>query len=270
MNIVVKILIIVGLTHALRWVSYVAGPRWGGLIAGLPLTSAVVLFFLASENGEAFATRAANSGAIGIAAGAALAIVFAWAVRGGQPLPLALVLAGGAFLTVAATAPLVLTLPQPMPLCIVISACCLLAAVAQGLQGPVPHVVGRTHSTAWRGIALRTAIPAVCVVAVTALSQYLGAGFAGLVGTFPCILTSMLVVTSLEDGPVAAGRLAKAFPVGQLATLSFVALFGLLCPAVGVTAALGVGYLAAIATLLIVESVDRIQREMRPNRLRTA
>jgi hypothetical protein len=270
MNIViVKILVIVGLTHALRWVSHIAGPRWGGLIAGLPLTSAVVLLFLAAENGEAFAASAAKSGAVGIAAGAALAMVFAWAVRGGQSLTLALALAGGAFLTVAAMAPLVLTLPQPIPLCIVISTCCLLAAVAQGLQGPDPHV-RRTHSTAWRGIALRTAIPAACVLAVTALSERLGAGFAGLVGTFPCMLTSMLVVTSLEDGPVAAGKLATAFPVGQLATLSFVALFGLLCPAVGVTAALVVGYLAAIATLLIVELVDRVQREMRPNQLRTA
>lgn len=267
MNIViVKILVIVGLTHALRWVSHVAGPRWGGLIAGLPLTSAVVLFFLASENGEAFATRAANSGAVGIAAGAALAMIFAWAVRGGQPLALALVLAGGAFLTVAATAPLVLTLPQPMPLCIVMSACCLFAAFAQGLR-PVSHV-SRTRRAAWSGIVLRTAVPAACVLVVTALSQKLGAGFAGLLGTFPCMLTSMLVVTSLEDGPAAAGKLAKAFPVGQLATLSFVALFGLLCPAVGVTAALAFGYLAAIATLLFVELVDRIQREMRPSRLR--
>jgi hypothetical protein len=270
MNIViVKILVIVSLTHALRWVSHIAGPRWGGLIAGLPMTSAVVLFFLAAENGEAYAARAANSGAVGIAAGAALAMIFAWAVRGGQPPALALFLAGIAFLAVAATAPFVLSLPQPMPLCIVISACCLLAAFAQGLQGPVPHV-SCTYLTTWSGLALRTVIPAACVLTVTALSQKLGAGFAGLVGTFPCMLTSMLVVTSLEDGPAAAGKLAKAFPVGQLATLSFVALFGLLCPAIGGTAALVTGYLAAIATLLFVELVDRIQREIRPSRVCTA
>lgn len=95
------------------------------------------------------------------------------------------------------------------------------------------------------------------------LSQRLGTVGAGLLGTFPCMLTSMLVVTSLEDGVPVAGKLAQAFPVGQLATLSFVILFGQLCPSVGVTVALLVGYIAALVTLGTIEWTSHMQPVIR-------
>lgn len=73
----------------------------------------------------------------------------------------------------------------------------------------------------------------------------------------------MLVVTSLEDGVPVAGKLAQAFPMGQLATLSFVILFGQLCPSLGVTIALLVGYIAAVLTLGIIEWISRIKPAIR-------
>jgi hypothetical protein len=75
----------------------------------------------------------------------------------------------------------------------------------------------------------------------------------------PVCMTSMLVVISLEDGVTVASKLAQSFPVGQLATLSFVILFGQLCPSVGVTAALLLGYLAALLTLGTIEWISRIK-----------
>lgn len=257
---IVKILVIVGLTHGLRWLSQKAGPHWGGLLAGLPSTSAVVLFFLACENGEEYATRAASSGALGLCAGSALALVFAWAVSNGRSLIFALAAAGVSFVGVAAVSPLVLSLAAPMPLLLVISASCLLAAVAQSTQSSAHTPISRSTHAAWRGVILRTIIPTVCVLSVTMLSQRLGAIGAGLLGTFPCMLTSMLVVIALEDGVASAGRLAQSFPVGQLATLSFVILFGKLCPSLGVTVSLLVGYMAAVMTLGAIEWGNRVQQ----------
>jgi hypothetical protein len=262
---VVKILVIVGLTHGLRWLSQKAGPRWGGLMAGLPSTTAVVLFFLACENGEEYATRAASSGALGLCAGSALALVFSWAASNGRSVGFALAAAGMSFVGVAAVSPLILTLAAPMPLLLVVSASCLLAALAQSMPTSAYHAITRTKQSAWRGAILRTIIPATCVLTVTTLSQHLGTIGAGLLGTFPCMLTSMLVVTSLEDGVTSAGKLAQSFPVGQLATLSFVILFGHLCPSMGVTAALLVGYIAAVMTLGAIEWINRFPRVIRRN-----
>lgn len=264
---IIKILVIVGLTHGLRWLSQQAGPRWGGLIAGLPSTTAVVLFFLGCENGEEYATRAAESGALGLCAGSALALVFTWAASQGRSMAFALAVAGVTFVSVAAASPLLLSLAAPLPLFLVISASCLLAAVTQCIPASACTVATSSSRSSWRGMILRTIIPAACVVTVTMLSQHLGTVGSGLLGTFPCMLTSMLVVTSLEDGVNVAGKLAQAFPVGQLATLSFVILFGQFCPSMGVAGALLVGYLAAVMTLGAIEWIHRIEVVIRQNEL---
>lgn len=255
---VIKILVIVGLTHGLRWLSQKAGPRWGGLMAGMPSTSAVVLYFLAYENGEEYATRAADSGALGLCAGSALALAFSWAASSGRSMAFALTAAGVSFVAVAAVSPLILSLAAPLSLFLVISACCLLAAVSQSIPPSASTTPTSLKTHTRRGVILRTFIPATCVVLVTMLSQHLGTLGTGLLGTFPCMLTSMIIVTSLEDGVLAASKLAQAFPMGQLATLSFVILFGQLYPSIGVTSALLVGYIAAIMTLGAIEWITRI------------
>lgn len=260
---VIKILVIVGLTHGLRWLSQIAGPRWGGLMAGLPSTTAVVLFFLACENGEDYAVRAADSGAIGLVAGAVLAIVFSWAALNCRSWIFALAAAGASFASVAAVSPLILSLAAPLPLLLVISAACLLAALAQSMPTATLAASTKINRSAWRGMILRTVIPTTCVLTVTTLGQHLGTVAAGLLGTFPCMLASMLVVTSLEDGVTAACKLAQSFPLGQLATLSFVIVFGQLCPSIGVTSALLIGYIAAIMTLGTIEWISRIQPVIR-------
>ncbi|MFO0814160.1 MAG: hypothetical protein U0796_13120 [Gemmatales bacterium] len=256
---VIKILVIVGLTHGLRWLSQKAGPRWGGLIAGLPSTTAVVLFFLACENGEEYATRAAESGALGLCAGSALALAFTWAVANGRSIAFALAAAGTTFLGVATLSPLLFSLPVPLSLLLVVTGSCTLAVMAQRMpSSELTRPAGARHAS-WRGVILRTIVPAACVLSVTMLSQHLGTVGAGLLGTFPCMLTSMLVVTSLEEGAGVASRLAQSFPMGQLSTLSFVILFGQLCPSMGVTVALLVGYLSALVTLGVLEGCRRIQ-----------
>lgn len=261
--IIIKIVVIVGLTHGLRWLSQKAGPRWGGLIAGLPSTSAVMLFFLACENGEEYATHAASSGAVGLCGGSALALAFSWAAARGRSMSFALAYAGISFLGVATIVPAILSLTAPMPLFLVISACCLLAAMALSMPASTCSHAASSKQSSWRGMILRTIIPAACVVSVTMLSQRLGTVMTGLLGTFPCMLTSMLVVTSLEDGVPVAGKLAQVFPVGQLATLSFVIVFGLVCLITGVTGALILGFLAAIATLGTLECFSRVQHVIR-------
>lgn len=161
---VIKILVIVGLTHGLRWLSQKTGPRWGGLLAGLPSTSAVVLFFLACENGEEYAARAADSGALGLCAGSALALAFSYAVSRGRTLAISLAAAGASFMGVAVVSPLILSLTTPIPLLLVISFSCLLAALAQSMPTATLAASTKINRSAWRGMILRTVIPTTCVL----------------------------------------------------------------------------------------------------------
>jgi hypothetical protein len=66
-----------------------AGRRWGstvgGWLIGLPLTSGLVAFFLAVEQGDAFAFKAAEAIMLGIVSVFAFCLVYGWmAMRFGR------------------------------------------------------------------------------------------------------------------------------------------------------------------------------------------
>ena len=69
---------------------------------------------------------------------------------------------------------------------------------------------------------------------------------------------TVLVVTHLEAGPVAASRLARALPPGNLSMISFLAVFRFGCPQLGLAWGAALGYAAALATLVVVERLFRL------------
>src|SRR2546423_4243993 len=99
-----NLLLKVVLTPALIATATLVGRRWGetmsGWLVGLPLTSAPVVFFLALEQGAAFATTASLAVLLGTISQAAFAVAYARVgIRTGR-LPAAA--AGSAVLAVAA------------------------------------------------------------------------------------------------------------------------------------------------------------------------
>jgi hypothetical protein len=72
--IVVPMLIISVTLAGRRW-----GPRVGGVLASFPLVAGPVLFFLATEQGEAFAAEAARATLVSLIAVAASGLAYAWA-----------------------------------------------------------------------------------------------------------------------------------------------------------------------------------------------
>jgi hypothetical protein len=88
------------LTPALMWlVSYVSrrwGSTTGGLIAGMPLTSAPISIYLAAEQGRIFTAHAAVSSLAGVAAVALFSLAYAAAIQH-FPISLTVAVAIGSF-----------------------------------------------------------------------------------------------------------------------------------------------------------------------------
>src|SRR5437660_12361221 len=74
--ILTPVLIVTISIVARRW-----GPKTGGLLAGLPLTSAPISVFLAVEQGRDFAARAAAGTLSGVAAVAVFCLAYAFGTK---------------------------------------------------------------------------------------------------------------------------------------------------------------------------------------------
>ena len=79
--------------HAVRHLSGWLGLRWGGLVVGLPISTALTLVYCLWEHGPYDAARAAEAGLLGLGATVAFAVATARCLSGSPRL--ALVVAAG-------------------------------------------------------------------------------------------------------------------------------------------------------------------------------
>jgi hypothetical protein len=232
-------------THTIRHLSGLLGERWGGLLIGLPISTALTLLYCLWEHGPQHAAGAAQAGLLGLGATVAFAVATARCLNRSRRLALAVV-AGAATYVVAAL--LVRGIADWSTSLSVLLSLGLIAAghrTVQGLRGRASGCVARRSlSPRWK-LLLRTAIPVACLTAILLLARNAEASWAGLFGTFPCTILAVLVVTNLEAGPGAAVELLRTYPIGNSSTLAFLAAFALLTPILGPVAGYAVGYLAA-------------------------
>jgi hypothetical protein len=206
------------------------------------------------ELGNGAATEMAESSLLGLVAAVALPLAYLQAVRLGLRLPTALAAAVGGYFLVASDLG---CLPHfgPFPrVCIgaaaIVAASCWAGRVCIRIRGD-----GGGHGpfSPWWTTVLRTAVPALYVLALAAAERVAGPGWAGLVSTFPSMSLVVLVVTHLESGPAEATRIARVLPTGNTSTLAFLAAFRFICPAIGLSGGTISGYAAAFFVLLAIE-----------------
>jgi hypothetical protein len=252
----VQIAILVAMTHGLRALGHVVGPRRCGLILGLPTSTALMLVYCGHEYGVGEAMAAAESSLLGLVAAASLPLAYGQAVR---VAPQPLLAPAAAIAEYVAVAAVVRLLPGGgaaarlgLALGGVLAACYLARRVRIGGTEP-----SRSSEPWFRHLALGTVVPGALIVTVRIVRAVGGATWAGLFTTFPAMSVAMLVATHLEDGPVAARRMARAMPPGNLITLMFLAGFRLAGHRIGLGWGTACGYAAALATLLAFEGVVR-------------
>ena len=230
------------LTHTIRHLSGLLGERWGGLLIGLPISTALTLLYCLWEHGPHYAARAAEAGLLGLGATAAFAAAAARCLSRSRRLGRA-VAVGAATYVVAAL--LVRGVGAWLaPLSVLLSLGLIVAGhgTVRGLGGRVGECVARRRLSPAVRLLLRTAVPVACLTAILLLARNAEATWAGLFAAFPGTTLAVLVLTDLEAGPAAAVELLRTYPMGRCSTLAFLAAFALLTPALGPVAGYAVGY----------------------------
>jgi hypothetical protein len=232
--------------------------RWGGaiggLVAGLPLTSAPVSAFLAVEHGRSFAARAAAGTLLGLTAMSAFCAAYARvAARASWPTAAAVGL-----LACAATTLVAACLPQDLLLAALITFPVLVAfipligrAVGDRTQRRVP----------WWDIPGRMILATSIVFVITGTASFWGSKWSGLLSTLPVYALVMGVFSHRHDGPAAAQSFLRGVAVGALGAAAFLLLVGALIERAPLSVAYVVAGVASISVAalsqVIVNASDR-------------
>ncbi len=230
------------------------GGAIGGLLTGLPVTSAPLSVFLALQNGPEFAARAAVATLLGLTATAGFCATYARAARGTRWRP-ALMLA---IIACAALFSLLAHLPQrPLPAAAMVFPA--LAGMAL-LIGPATPAEAAPH--AWWDLPARTGFALAAVVGITAAAEHLGPTWSGLLATLPVLSAIMGSFTHRHAGPAAARALLRGIVVGSLGAAAFNLVVALAILRAPLAPAYAAALLAAVGTATLGHAV--LGRGLRP------
>jgi hypothetical protein len=184
------------------------GPRIGGLIGGLPVVAGPILLVYALAHGRAFAAGAAAGTLLGLVS--LIAFVVIYGRLAGRLFWGASMLAGWLAFALATAAFSALSVPLGAALALV--ALALLLGLAS-LPHPGPDVLVHGAPPAW-DLPVRGACALSLVVALTAISGWLGPQLSGLLAPFPIITTVLATFTHAQRGTDELLRLLRGLVGG--------------------------------------------------------
>jgi uncharacterized membrane protein (GlpM family) len=181
---------------ARRW-----GPQIGGLLAGFPVVTGPVLFFLSLEQGPEFAAQAAQGSLLAVIACVAFGLAYSHSSRKVQ-WPLAVVLG---FLSWLAAAAALAWFPSSLPW----AATLTLVVVTAGplLLPPSANLQSRPVPMARSELAIRMVAGAMLVLIVTVAASEVGTRWTGLMAMFPILGTILGAFSHRQSGAQFVARL---------------------------------------------------------------
>jgi hypothetical protein len=228
-----------------RW-----GPKIGGFVVGLPLSTGPIFLFLAIDRGLDFAETACVGILFGLVGLAGFALVHAAVSRRAGWAPSLVFSAIAYFIISVAVSGYVVS--EVVPAGVAAYVALLLAAL----------VICRPQSQAsrsvspWWDICFRMLVAAALTVSITAAAEQLGPVFSGIVGTFPVVTTVVVTFTHHQWGRDAAIAMLRGSVLSWIALVSCFLATGLVIKPFGLAASLGLGALAAVGTTILVLWVD--------------
>jgi uncharacterized membrane protein (GlpM family) len=222
-----------------------AGKRWGpsvaGWLSGLPVVVGPILFFLAIEQGELFATQSATAALSAMFAMIAFCVTYAQvAQRSGWPLAL---LASLAVWTLAAS------LLSLVPASLVFSSCAAaIALLAAPYLFPAVQALASGPTPKSDKLILRMVAGAVLTLVVTLLASTVGERWSGLLAVFPVLGSVMAVFSQQTRGPAFTAALLRATATGMYSFAAFCLVVALALPSMGLKAFV-VGVAVSVAML---------------------
>ncbi|MDD0968247.1 MULTISPECIES: hypothetical protein [Pseudomonas] len=243
--LILKLLLIPGFLLLIS----LAGKRWGpsvaGWLSGLPVVVGPILFFLAIEQGPAFAAQSAVAALSAMFAMIAFCVTYAQVAQRAN-WPLALVVS----LSVWAVLALILSLiPASLPFSIAAAATALLAApyLFPKVQPVVSGSAPKSDKLVWRMIA-----GAALTLVVTMLASTVGERWSGLLAVFPVLGSVMAVFSQQTRGPAFTAALLRATATGMYSFSAFCLVLALTVPNLGFG-----GFVVAVAVSVAMLGVTR-------------
>jgi hypothetical protein len=228
-----------------RW-----GPTVGGILMGLPWFTGPLLFILIHDLGPEFGVGACVGVEVGVVCIGAFMLAYGLvAAFAAWPWCLAAAVAAYAASVAAANAPpfapAVLGTVPPLWAAAGAGAASLLVVLA---LLPRPRAEVRPPAPPWWDMPARMAAAAALVVALVAGADALGPRLAGILASYPIILTVTGVFTHHRGGRDAVLRVLRALAASLFGFIAFFLVVGLALPGAG---AVGAYALAAAAGLAI-------------------
>jgi hypothetical protein len=221
------------------------GPRVGGLLMGLPLTTGPIFLLLAIDQGPHFAAKAAVGILFGLVGLAAFAVAYA-AASGRTEWVASLASATAAFFAFSAGA-------RQLGSDVVVAglAAWLAQLIAISLiQRPEPGIA--RAAPPWWDLWVRMLAVAALTLAITIAAARLGPMPTGVVGTYPVAITVVITFTHSQFGRNAVLAMLRGSVLSWISFASCFLAIGLSLEAVGTAVAIDLGALAAVATSLLV------------------
>lgn len=222
-----------------------AGRRWGPSVAGwlsaFPVVSAPILWFIAIEQGDAFAATAAAGTLSAVLAMLVFAICYAWTAfrcAWGPSLLLGL----------AAYACAVMGLSLWAPALFVAAPVVLVALLLAPRLYPTGCVQMASPAAKANDIPWRMAAGAALVCLVTHFSSQLGPQLSGVLAMFPVMASVLAVFSHRRSGAPFAIQLLRGSVLGYYAFAAFCLVLSLALPEVGRGAAF---FMALVCAVLI-------------------
>ena len=224
------------------------GRRWGeamsGWLVGLPLTSGPVIFFLALEQGNRFATGAALGVILGITSQAVFALAYLHLTRS-EGWMLRVLLGTLAYAAITLVFQLV-PLPAGVEPFVVFASLVLAIALM-----PVNRVAARTAQPPPGDLPLRIVVATALVIGLTAIAPLLGARLSGLILPFPLYAAILAVFAHRLGGFAAATEVWRGLLFGLF---SFLAFFTVLAATL-VPFGIALGFVLAVASAVLVQAM---------------
>ena len=250
--ILAKLAVSIGVVLGLSVLAERAGPRVAGVLAGYPLGTAILLYFIGIEQGIEFASKSAVYALPGLIATLSFLYAYFLASRVVVSLPvlpqiLLCSLSGfAAFLGVSWLFQLAQMSLTQAALILLVGIFVALVLFRKIENQVILNRVRLTKSV----VLLRAALAAVIVLVISGLAAWIGPRWAGLLSGFPVTLYPIMLILHFTYGTAPVHTLIRNFPRGMGALWVYVVTVSLAYPVIGLT----LGTLAAfgIATVYLI------------------
>ena len=255
LKIVITLLVVISLSLVAERLS----ARWAGLLAGYPLGIAIVLYFLAVEQGVEFAAQAAQYAVGGLAANVIMALIYwqlAKQARWNNVVSVVLASTAGilAFLLVS------YVLHQlSMPFLVSVLVTFVVIMLAAWRMAGVPKLVTQHKAQAsWLDLLFRGALASISVLLITGLAALVGPEWAGLLAGFPVAAFPLFLILHYHYGASLLTYSIKAYPLGLVSLVIYTIVVSFAYPWLGIVWGTLAGFALSTVYSLLVQQARNI------------